>query len=87
MIDLTVLAFGRGPTFPAVGFVEDVRVFLTRESGFGCFISFQCVEVFQEELPRGLLGVVEFAGATGVFPKYVVDILKSLFKNQCLLFP
>lgn len=42
---------------------------------------FEGVEVFQEEQPRGLLGVVEFAGATGVFPEDVVNVFEGLFEH------
>ena len=41
----------------------------------------QAVEVFQEEQPRGLLGVVEFGGAAGLFPEHVVDVFEGLFEH------
>ena len=81
VVDLAVLALGRGPRLPAVGSVEDVGVFFAVECGFGGLIAFEGVEVFQEEQPRGLLGVVEFAGATGVLPEDVVDIFEGLFEH------
>ena len=81
VVDLAVLALGRGPRFPAVGFVEDVGVFLAVEGGFGGLVVFEGVEVFQEEQPGGLLGVIEFAGAAGVFPEDVVDVFEGLFKH------
>ena len=81
VVDLTVLALGGGPRFPAIGLVKDVRVFLAIEGGFGRFVVFECVEVFEEEQPRGLLGVVEFAGAAGIFPENVVDIFEGLFEH------
>jgi hypothetical protein len=44
-----------------------VGVFLSIEGGFCRLVGFEGVEVFQEEQPRSLLGVVEFAGADDVF--------------------
>ena len=81
VVDLAVLALGRGPRFPAIGLVEDVGVVLAIEGGFSGLVVFEGVEVFQEEQPRGLLGVVEFAGAAGVFPENVVDVFESLFEH------
>jgi hypothetical protein len=34
VVELAVLALGRGPTFPAIGDVEDERVFLALQLGF-----------------------------------------------------
>ena len=82
MIDLGVFAFGSGPRFPAIRLIENVRVFFAIKGGFGGFVVLQGVEVFQEEQPGGLLGVVEFAGAAGVFPENVVDIAEGLFKHR-----
>ena len=82
VINLAVFALGRGPRFPAVGFVEDVGVFLAVEGGLGGFVVFEGVEVFQEEQPGGLLGVVEFAGAAGVFPENIIDIFEGLFEHE-----
>ena len=82
VVDLAVLALGRGPRFPAVGFVEEVGVFPAVEGGFGGLVVFEGVEVFQEEQPGGLLGVVEFAGAAGVFPEDVVDVFEGLFEHE-----
>ena len=38
--------------------------------------------VFQEEEPGALLGVVQFAGASGVFPEDVVDVFEGLLEHQ-----
>ena len=81
VINRAVLALGRGPAFPTVRFVEDEGVFLTIEFCFGGFVGFEGVEIFQEEQPRRLLGVIEFAGAAGVFPEDVIDIFEGLFKH------
>ena len=85
VVELAVLALGRGPGFPAVGLVEDVGVFLAVQRGFGGFVLLQAVEVFQEEEPGGLLGVVELGGAAGLFPEDVVDVFEGLFKHGYLL--
>ena len=45
----------------------------------------QPVEVFQEQQPGGLLGVVQFGGAAGLFPEDVVDVFEGLFKHGYLL--
>lgn len=80
-INLAVLALRRRPRFPAVRFIEGVGVALTVEGGFGGLVVFEGVEVFQEEQPRGLLSVIEFAGAAGVLPEDVVDVFKGLFEH------
>jgi hypothetical protein len=38
VVDLAVFVFGRGPFFPAVGFVEDEGVFLALQAGFVGFV-------------------------------------------------
>ncbi len=81
VVDLAVFALRRCPAFPPVWLVEDVGVFLAVQLGFGGFVAFEGVEVFQEEQPGGLFGVVEFACASGVFLKDVVDVLEGLFKH------
>ena len=50
--------------------------------GFGGLVVLQGVELFQEEQPGGLLGVVQLAGAAGVFPEDVVDVFEGLFKHE-----
>ena len=81
VVDLPVFAPGRCPAFPPVWLVEDVAVFLAVQLGFGAFVAFKGVQVFQEQQPRGLFSVVEFTGAAGVFPEDVVDVLEGLFKH------
>ena len=46
VVELAVLALGRGPRLPAVGFVEDVGVFLPVQLGFVSLVLFQPVEIF-----------------------------------------
>ena len=42
-------------------------------------LPFQSVGAFQKEQPDRLLGVVEFRGASGLFPENVGDIFEGLF--------
>jgi hypothetical protein len=49
-----------------------VAVLLPVESGFGGPVVFEGVEVFEEEEPGRLLGVVQFAGAAGVLPEDII---------------
>jgi len=85
VVDLAVLALGRGPAFPAVGFIEDVVIFLAFELGLGGFVGFEGIEIFQKEQPRGLLGVIEFAGAACFFSECIVDVFESLLEHNKLL--
>ena len=81
VVELAVLALGRGPGLPAVGLVEDVGVLLALQRGLVGAVLLQPVEVLQEEQPGRLLGVVELGGAAGLFPEDVVDVLEGLFKH------
>ena len=81
MINLAILALGRGPYFPAIRFIEDMRVFPSVERGFSGLVAFEAIEVFQKKEPGSLLGVIEFTGAAGVFPKNVVDVFEGLFEH------
>jgi hypothetical protein len=81
VVELAVLVLRRGPGFPAIGCVKDVAVFLAFEGGLGGLVVLQRVEVFQEEQPGGLLGVVELTGVAGVLPEDVVDVFEGLFKH------
>ena len=83
VVNLAVL-FWRSPRLPAIRSIEDVGVFPAVEGGFGGLVVFEGVEVFQEEQPGGLLGVVEFAGAAGILPEDVVDVFEGLFEHKRL---
>ena len=82
VVDLAVLAFGRGPLFPAVGLVENEGVLLAFQRGFVGLVLLQPVEVFQEQEPGGLLGVVKLCGAASLFAEDIVDIFEGLFKHK-----
>jgi len=45
------------------------------------FVLFEPVEVFQEQQPGTLFGVVEFRCAAGFLPEDVVDVLEGLFER------
>ena len=80
-IDLAVLAPGRGPRVPAIGPVEDEGVLLAVQRGFVGFVLLQRVQVFQEEEPRGLFGVVQLGGTASLLPEDVVDVFEGLFEH------
>src|SRR5260370_23973526 len=80
VVNLAVLAFGRGPFVPAVGLVEEEGVLFAIEGGFIGFVLLEGVEVFQEEEPGGLLGVVQLRGAAGFF---AVRRTWSMFLKAC----
>ena len=87
MVEFAVLALGRGPAFPPIGLVEDVGVFLAFQRGLGALVLFKIVEVFQEQQPGSLLGVIEFGGAASFFPKDVIDVFEGLFEHGGLVLP
>ncbi len=93
MVRLAIVVLGRGPAFPAVRQVKNESVFPALQLGFHGLVLLQAVQKFQEQQPRGLLGVVQFAGATGLFPDDVVDIFEGLFEHgffllsRCPLWP
>jgi hypothetical protein len=73
----------KGSEFVAVGLIEDVGVALAVQGGFVGPILFQPVEVFQEQEPGGLLGVVEFGGTARFLSEHVVYIPERLLKHRC----
>jgi len=56
--------------------------FLARQRGLGGLHLFQIVEVFEEEKPGGLLGVVELGGASGLAAEDVVNVFEGLFEHR-----
>ena len=55
---------------------------LALQRGFIRLVLFQRVQIFQEQEPGGLFGIVEFRGATGLFSEDIIDIFKGLFKHE-----
>jgi hypothetical protein len=41
----------------------------------------QIVEIFQEQNPRALLGIIELRGAACLFPEDVFDVFECLFEH------
>jgi hypothetical protein len=82
VVELPGFVFGRGPGFPAVGLLEEEGVFLSVEFGFGPAVLLEAVEIFEEQEPGGLLGVVELGGAAGFLAKHFVDIFEGLFEHS-----
>ncbi len=81
VVGLAVLAFRRRPDLPAVGLVEDECVFPAGQSGLIGQVLLEAVEVFEEEQPGRLLGVVELGRAARLFPEDVIDVFEGLFEH------
>jgi hypothetical protein len=82
VVELAILVLWRGPAFPSVRLVEDVIVLLAFERGFGALVPLKIVEVFQEQQPGRLLGVIELSGTAGFLSKDVVDIFERLLEHN-----
>ena len=81
VIELAGLVLRRGPAIPTVGLVNDVAVFPAFQPGHGGFPLLKGIEVFQEEQPRGLLGLVQLIGTAGVLVEDVIDVFEGLFEH------
>ena len=42
----------------------------------------EVVEIFQEQYPRSLLGIIELRRAARLLPEHVVDILERLLEHE-----
>ncbi len=69
------------PVRPFVLGVDDERVGLADELGLHGAALLQVVQVFEEQNPGGLLGVVQLGRAAGLFPEDVVDVLEGLLEH------
>ncbi len=86
VVDLAVAvgaagSLGRGPGFPAIGLVEEESVLFALEFGFHGALLLERFEIFEEEEPGGLLGVVQLGGAAGFLAENVVDVFEDLFEH------
>ena len=81
MVEGTVRGLGGGPGVPPVGGIEDVEPGLAVERGLGRLFAFQVIEIFQEQEPGRLLGIIELGRTAGLFPEHVIDVLEGLFKG------
>ena len=61
--------------------IDDVGVFLVLQLGLLLVGALQILEILEKQDPRRLLGVIEFGGASILFPQDVVDILKCLLEQ------
>jgi hypothetical protein len=52
------------------------------QRGLSALVMFQIVKVLEEEGPGGLLGVIEFGGAAGLFPEDVIDVFECLLEHR-----
>jgi hypothetical protein len=85
VVEFAFLVLGCGPAFPSVRLVEDVSVFIAVQRGLGGLVLLQIVEIFQEQQPGCLLGVVELSSAASFFPKNIVDVFEGLFEHIFIL--
>jgi len=76
-----MMTLRRGPTLPSVRLIEDVGVGPAFQGGLGLLVLLKVVQILQEQQPGGLFGVVEFCGATGLFPEDVIDIPECLLEH------
>jgi hypothetical protein len=58
------------------------RLFQRFQRGLGDPVLFQIIEVFQEQQPEGLFGVIEFCGATGFLAENVINVFEGLFEHE-----
>ncbi len=86
VVQLAIRILGGSSAFPAVGFIEDVTVALALQHGLSGLVLFQPIQIFQEQQPGRLLGVIEFGGTAAFFPERVVDVLEGLFKHRWISF-
>ncbi len=85
VIELAIRGARRGPYGPAIFFVEDKVVLLSIHLGDLRLVVLQRFQIFKEQQPRALLGVIQLAGATGILVQDVVDIFKRLLELVCFL--
>ncbi len=84
-ISCPVSLFRGRPLRPAVLLLNDKTVFPSLQFARQGPFLLQVIQVFEKEEPGGLLGIVQLRGAAALFPEYIIDIFKGLFKHGCLL--
>ena len=77
VVELAILALGRGPGFPTIRLVENERVFLPVQFRFFSLLFY----FYTSRTARRLLRVIEFRGAAGFLPEDVVNIFEGLFEH------
>ena len=79
---LPSLSLGAAQLSHRYGLSRMREYFLPSSAASVALVLLKVVEVFQEEQPGGLLGVIEFGGAAGFFPEDVIDVFESLFSRN-----
>lgn len=80
-IEVAVFVLRSGPGFPPVWLFEDVGVLAALDSSGGFAFFFESIQILEEKNPGGLLGVVEFGRAAGLFTQYIVYISEDLLEH------
>lgn len=81
VVEAAVGLLRRGPARPAEFLVDEKVVGLAHQLGLHGPFPLQVVQILEEQHPRGLLGIVQLGGATGLLPKHIVDVAESLFEH------
>ena len=81
VVERAGLGFGGGPGGPAVGWIDDEAGFDAVQLRLQGAFAFQVVQVFEEEHPGGLFGVVQLCGAAGFLAQDVVYGAEGLFEH------
>ena len=83
VVEFAVLVLGCGPASPSGRACRGCRRISFRRarprSALSCF---EAVEVFQEQQPGSLLGVIQLGGAAGLLAEHVVDVPEGLFEHS-----
>ena len=70
VVNLAVAILRGRPGFPAEFRANDGLIGLTFKFRFGLPVLFEVIQVFEEKNPGGLLHIIQFAAAAGIFPEY-----------------
>jgi len=81
VIQLAAGVLRRRPAAPAVGLLQDGAVGAAFQGGHGSPVVFESVEVFEEQQPGGLLGVIELGAAAGLLAQAVVEGAERLIEG------
>ena len=82
MIYFAFGGFWSCPRFPAVVGIKKRGIRFSGKFSGGLLVLLKVVKVLEKKYPRGLLYIIKFTAATGVFMKDVVNIFESLLKQR-----